>query len=378
MMRNAKLHTLLILAAVLGPSNLCAEDSPVSHVLSLPPSEENPRNSEGDFIRLKDGRILLVYTHFTSGAADHATAYLAGRISEDSGKTWSEKDTIVVANEGGQNVMSVSLLRLQDGRIAIFYARKNSSEDCRPCVRFSEDEAKTWSEPLVCIPEKEIGYYVLNNDRVIQLESGRLVVPVAQHHGIGWPKWTGQGTALCYLSDDAGKTWRRSQSELDGRVSESRRVTVQEPGVIELKDGRVMMFCRTNDGCQYLSFSEDGGDHWPPLASSSIFSPVSPASIERIPSTDDLLMVWNDHEGIDVGLKGKRTPLTVAISQDDGKTWSHVRNIETNPHGWYCYTAIGFVDDQILLAYCAGDRRENNGLAFMQVSRFPVTKLYGE
>ena len=89
-------------------------------------------------------------------------------------------------------------------------------------------------------------------------------------------------------------------------------------------------------------------------------------------------MVWNDHEGIDVGLKGKRTPLTVAISQDDGKTWSHVRNIETNPHGWYCYTAIGFVDDQILLAYCAGDRRENNGLAFMQVSRFPVTKLYGE
>jgi len=378
MMRNAILRALLILVAILGPSSLRAEDSPVSHVLSLPPSEENRRNSEGDFIRLKDGRILLVYTHFTSGAADHATAHLAGRISEDGGETWSERDTIVVANEGGQNVMSVSLLRLQDGRIALFYARKNSSEDCRPCVRFSEDEAKTWSQPLVCIPDKEIGYYVLNNDRVIQLKSGRLVVPVAQHHGIGWPKWTSQGTALCYLSDDCGKTWRRSQSELDGRASESKRVTVQEPGAIELKDGRVMMFCRTNAGCQYLSFSNDGGDRWSPLVSSSILSPVSPASIERIPTTGDLFMVWNNHEGIDPSLKGKRTPLTVAVSRDEGKTWERVRNIETNPHGWYCYTAIEFVADHVLLAYCAGDRRENNGLAFLQVSRLPLARLDGE
>ncbi len=29
----------------------------------LPPGPDNPRNSEGDFIALKDGRVLLVYTH---------------------------------------------------------------------------------------------------------------------------------------------------------------------------------------------------------------------------------------------------------------------------------------------------------------------------
>ena len=364
------------LLVVVVPIVTHGDDLPDSCVLQLRPSEANPRNSEGDFIRLKDGRLLLVYTHFTSGAADHATAYLAGRISKDAGKTWSEKDTIVVANEGQQNVMSVSLLRLQDGRIALFYARKNSSEDCRPCVRFSEDETATWSEPVVCIPDEEVGYYVLNNDRVIQLRSGRLVVPVAQHHGIGWPKWTGQGTALCYLSDDGGKSWRRSKSELDGRVSESKRITVQEPGVVELKDGRLMMFCRTNAGCQYLSFSDDDGDHWTPLVPSTIVCPISPASIERITSTGDLLIVWNNHQGIDSSLQGKRTPLTIAVSEDDGKTWIRIQNIETNPHGWYCYTAIEFVDDQILLAYCAGDRRENNGLALLQVSRLPLARVY--
>ncbi|MEA1952605.1 MAG: sialidase family protein [Planctomycetota bacterium] len=109
----------------------------------LPPGPGNPRNSEGDFIKLADGRILFVYTHFTGGGSDHATAHLAGRFSSDGGKTWTDKDTLVLANEGGFNIMSVSLLRLQDGRIALFYARKNSHTDCRPIMRISTDEAKT-------------------------------------------------------------------------------------------------------------------------------------------------------------------------------------------------------------------------------------------
>ena len=53
----------------------------IQRVLRLPARANNPRNSEGDFITLKDGRILFVYTHFTGGAADHSSAYLAGRYS---------------------------------------------------------------------------------------------------------------------------------------------------------------------------------------------------------------------------------------------------------------------------------------------------------
>lgn len=99
-------------------------------VLKLEPGPGNPRNSEGDFIQLKDGRILFVYTHFTEGTGDNAGAFLAGRISTDKGKTWSDKDVTVISNEGGMNVMSVSLIRLANGRIALFYLRKNSETDC--------------------------------------------------------------------------------------------------------------------------------------------------------------------------------------------------------------------------------------------------------
>ncbi len=337
----------------------------------LPPGPGNPRNSEGDFIKLADGRILFIYTHFTGSGADHGTAHLAGRFSNDGGKTWDEKDTMILPNEGGFNIMSVSLLRLQDGRIALFYARKNSHTDCRPVMRISTDEAKTWSKPTVCISDDELGYYVLNNDRVIQLKNGRLVVPVALHHKPDWKKADWAGFLRCYFSDDAGKTWQTGKTTLTAKTKDGKRITTQEPGVVELKDGRVMMFTRTSAGTQYVSYSSDGGDTWSKLEPSSMLSPCSPATIERIPGTDTLLLVWNNHTNIDPKLRGKRTPLTIAISNDEGKTWQKAKNLADHPHGWYCYIAMHFEGNDVLLGHCAGDRR-TGGLNATHITRVPL------
>ena len=339
-------------------------------VLTLEPGDGNPRNSEGDFIQLKDGRLLFVYTHFVGSSSDFGSAYLAGRHSDDGGRTWSAEDEVVLPNEGDVNTMSVSLLRLRSGEIALFYLRKNSKADCRCYMRISTDEGRTWSEPRVCI--EPLGYYVVNNDRVIQLESGRLVVPAACHGSAG-EDYRHPGKAMCYLSDDNGETWRVSTTILE--PPEGSRSGLQEPGVVELKDGRVLMLCRTDQGCQYRSRSDDGGTTWSPAEPTDIVSPVSPASFERIPATGDLLLVWNDHHAIDPALTGKRTPLTVAVSQDEGQTWNPARMLENNPAGWYCYTAIAFVGDHILLGYCAGDTTIG-GLNRTRIVRLPVTWLY--
>ena len=88
--------------------------------LRLEPGENNPRNSEGDFIELKDGRILFVYSHYFAGrGGDHDPAYLAGRYSSDGGKTWTSEDVKIVDREGTMNVMSVSLLRLKSGEMFV-------------------------------------------------------------------------------------------------------------------------------------------------------------------------------------------------------------------------------------------------------------------
>lgn len=344
-------------------------EDPVTRIRLLPPGPGNPRNSEGDFIRLADGRILFVYTHFTDGAGDDSGAFLAGRISSDNGATWSDKDIVVVANEGKQNIMSVSLLRLKDNSIALFYLRKNSDTDNRLYMRISYDEAESWSKPVLCFKDHP-GYYVVNNDRVIMLSGGRLIAPAAMHNDRRQKKFESSAAIICYYSDNNGKSWKRGST-----IIRNKEVILQEPGVVELKDGRLMMFCRTTAGCQYISFSEDRGDTWSECRPSEIISPLSPASIERIPSTGDLLMVWNNTRPAP-GSEGLRTPMNVAISKDEGATWQNVKTIEDAPHGWYCYTAIEFIADKVILAYCAGDRRSANGLETTQITEFPVEWLY--
>ncbi len=345
-----------------------AGDAGMRPLLILEPSPENPRNSEGDIIELKDGRLCLVYTRFTGGSGDDAAADLALRTSRDRGASWSD-DEIVVRHVGGLNVMSVSLLRLAAGEIALFYLRKTSREDCRPMMCVSTDEAETWSDPTLCITD-EVGYYVLNNDRAVQLDSGRLVLPVAWHQGPGRARDTA-GVIMCYLSDDGGKTWRRSKDAFKGYAPDGSRITVQEPGIVELKDGRLMMYMRTNAGSQYVSYSRDGGETWSRAGPSALASPLSPASIARIPWTGELLCVWNDHSGVHPYPAGRRTPLCLAISRDEGQTWSKSTVLEENPDGWYCYTAITFMEDRILLAYCAGDRKVGglNRLKILEISK---------
>jgi len=371
-----RLAIALLTALILAATSLAAQlatrkEDGVTRIPLLPPGPGNPRNSEGDFIQLKDGRILFVYTHFTGGGADHAAAWLAGRTSSDGGLTWTDKDAVIVPNEGKQNVMSVSLLRLQSGEIALFYLRKNAIDDCRPYLRLSTDEAKSWGEPTLVIEQG--GYYVLNNDRVVQLKSGRLVAPVAKHTEPGG-KFSGHGVVSCFLSDDKGKSWHASRSHLDGQTAKG-RVVLQEPGVVELKDGSLLMFMRTTAGCQYRSFSRDAGETWSPAEPSSILSPCSPASIERIPKTGDLLLVWNNHKDVDAAHRGKRTPFNVAISRDEGQTWEKVKALEDDPGGWYCYTAMEFVGDRVLLAHCAG-QQATGGLNLTQITAFDVDWLY--
>jgi sialidase-1 len=306
-------------------------------VLKLDPGPDNPRNSEGDFITLKNGSIMYIYTHYTGNKGDdNDNAYLAASYSDDEGRTWNKEDVKIVGQEGKLNVISVSLLRLRSGEIALFYLKIKSESDCIPMLRISNDEAKSWSDPIACISDKP-GYFVLNNNRVIQLENGRILFAVALHQSFKERR----GSIWSYYSDDSGRTWIPGNE-----ASNPDSIITQEPGVVELKNGDIMMFMRTTDGVQYLSFSKDKGISWSSVERSIIKSPCSPASITRIPSSGDLLMVWNNN-----GENQKRTPLNIAISKDEGKSWEKIKILENNPDGTFCYTAIHFAGRDVLLGY---------------------------
>lgn len=351
--------------ASLTPSACSADSMNAQTLLTIEPTAEYPRNSEGDIVRLPGGLLALVYTRFTGGQGDASTAHLSLRTSDDDGQTWSP-DRKLVADEGMQNVMSVSLLPLGDREVLLFYLVKNNLCDCSIWMRRTTDAFQTLTSPqrVSSLP----GYHVVNNARAVLLSTGRIIVPGALHVCKDNEPGQWQRSALCmvWYSDDNGKSWKSGEAAPGSGTPD---LVTQEPGVVELADGRLLMWIRSSGGAQYQSYSSNGGESWSKLEKGPLVSPLSPASIVRIPGVDALLAVWNDHSGTHPFTEGKRTPLCTALSMDEGKTWGRSRVLENQADGFYCYTSITPEKDSAILSYNAGDSRAGS------LSRLKVVRL---
>ena len=329
---------------------------PKEITLSLPTKENNPRNSEGSFVKLKNGDILYVYTHYTGNDPDDGSpAKIVSRVSKDQGKTWSPEDRLVVEREGKRNSMSVSLLRLQDDRIALMYHVKNNQADCYPYIRFSSDEGETWSERIRCIPDPNT-YNDVGNDRLIQLENGNLMFAFCRYvflgdvnnrHDYNYAPGTRIFTSV---SEDGGKTWTVRE------MTNPEQVPCYEPGLVRLADGRLFFWARTEKtGRQYSSYSQDDGKTWSQLQPSVLTSPPAPAMIKRIPESDRLLAFWNP---LTPTSAAGRDPMHVAVLSPDGSSIEKERifekRSETNLR-YFSYPSFIFPDARrVLVGYCAG------------------------
>jgi sialidase-1 len=334
----------------------------------FPADEAHPRYSEGGIVVLRDGRLLYATTEFDGSTSDFAKARIVAVESADEGRTWGAK-RILQENVGRTNVMSATLRRLApgslyDGPIGFLYLQKNSFTDLHAELRVSDDEGATFGEPVrtTTVP----GYHVVNNDRLTVLSTGRLVVPAASTPNVDKG---GHFTCVCFLSDDGGKTWRRGASEVDYP-----KRGAMEPEVLELDDGRLLMHFRTQLGHIAVSESADGGETWGEARSWGVAAPEAPSTLRRIPSTGDLLLVWNDsvREGQDHG--GRRTPLTAAVSADEGKSWSRPIPIESSDRDTYAYTSLAFHKGRALLKYYVGpDSWERLSSRFRSI---PIGRFY--
>ena len=347
---------------------------PAPHDLS--PTAEHPRNTEGSFVTLRPGRILFAYSQFSEGQHDHSPSAIAEIYSDDQGRTWSQP-RVAIPTGPFQNIMSVSFLRLASGKIARFHGVKlNKWLDCYPVISISTDEAVTWSEPRRIL--KAPGYFVLNNDRIIQTASGRILVPLGYHRTMGTldeqSSWDSRAIAMWIYSDDEGGTWHEAKNWWTLPIAS--RSGLQEPGVVQLLDGSIYAWCRTDQKFQYGMISRDDGLTWSAPQPTELRSPNSPASIKRVPKTDTFMVVYNDHSGrVPAPDKAnQRAPLVAAFSIDGAKTWIAPQVIEADLTGWYCYTAIHFTDDAVLLAYVAGNDQLGH-LSRLRIRRVPLAAL---
>ncbi len=356
------------------------------------PIGENSRNSEGAFITLNNGDILFVYSRYcTASGHDNAPADLYGIISKDEGKSFGEPFPVLKCSEveNAANLMSTSMLRLNNGDIGLFFLRKSEHSsikglfNCQPCMVRSSDEGKTWTDFTV-IEEEEL-YLVLNNDRVIKLDDGSLMFLIARHDA--YKKDDSEYGAydllsaydVVYISEDDGRTWKK-QGVIDKIYTFGSGL--QEPGVIQKQDGSLYGFIRTDLGYQFETFSDDKGKTWTTPRQSRFTAPVSPMTMKRL-ANGDIMAVWNPvplyngrSQHADGVWTGGRNPLVCAISKDDGKTWFEYKVIENDEKRGFCYIALHETENAILLGYCAGGVKDGGCLNRLRISRIEKTKLY--
>lgn len=345
-------------------------------VLFLHTDEKTPRNGEGTFLRLNDGRIMFAYTKF-SGTLwyDDASADIAVVLSSDEGETWSEPETIIYHDSTSKNVMCPSLIRMNNGDTGLIFLKKIlGSENAVPWFTRSEDEGKTWSEPERIINDTE-NYYVIENDHAIVLKDGRILLPANFHSEVidGKTVDCEHGLKVIFCSDDDGKSWYELSERQDIPFSHKSRTGLQETMLYEFSDGKLWALSRTDMAFQYECFSYDRGKTWTlPEPNTFFSSPPSPLLIKR--AMEKTVAVFNpvpNFTGRDTKSTWGRTPLLCAVSDNDGESFHKIFYLEKDPLNAYCYPAIFDGGSYMLIAYYHSD---NTGVALKSLKMKKVEK----
>ena len=118
----------------------------------------------------------------------------------------------------------------------------------------------------------------------------------------------------------------------------------------EDRDGKVHMLCRSSSSRIIRSDSEDGGRTWCLAYDTGLPNNNSGIDLVKL-KNGDLVLVYNPRENLPGYYKGPRTPLSVALSRDNGETFEIICTLE-DQRGDYCYPSVICNDDnKIMITY---------------------------
>lgn len=251
----------------------------------------------------KKGRIFMT---FYSGGIDEEIGNFSMVTVSDDGVNFSEP--IAVAVKDDNRCYDPCLWIDPLGRLWFTWAE--SPFPFRACGVICDDpdaDELEWGEPF------EIGREVMMNKPTV-LSTGEWLFPIAvwdipiKAKGITDFSSETDRRAFAYKSVDNGKTFEKI-----GGVDMPRR-SFDEHMILELNDGRLAMYVRTNYGIG-VSYSYDRGKTWTKGENSGYGGPCSRFHIRRLKSGRILLVNHYNFQG--------RNNLTAMLSEDDGKTWKY-------------------------------------------------------
>lgn len=267
---------------------------------------------QGPFVSLGNGAVLCV-------DASHAN------ISQDEGKSWTrhplfkEAAKHKVSNERAllhtrEGVVIAAYMNLAERSTAAGYKWGGTEAEFNQWVLpiyvcRSTDGGRSWEAP-----QKLSQPWCGCVHSIIQTRSGRIVL-VGQ---TVIPEW--RHATVMFVSDDQGKSWQRS-NVLDIGKGRHDHAGSCEATVTERQDGSLYLLLRTEEGWLYESVSRDAGLTWEALRPSAVKSVTCCAQLGRL-ADGRLALLWNAPPRHAPGSGGSREELSLALSDDDGKSWA--------------------------------------------------------
>jgi predicted neuraminidase len=202
-----------------------------------------------------------------------------------------------------------------DGALWLFYKQGARISGWVTWVRRSVDGGGTWGTPAELVPGDVGGRGPVRNPPLL-LADGTWLAPGSVE------RWEGRGQWECFVdrSTDSGRTWAASPVPLDR--SALRGAGVIQPALWQA-DGEVHALMRSTEGRAFASHSSDGGRTWSVAAPTALANNNSALAVVALPD-GRVACVHNPVSGN----WAARCPLSVSVSDDDGRTWTERLAVE--------------------------------------------------
>jgi predicted neuraminidase len=347
---HAVIISIFCLVVTLFSAGRLAAGEPEFERIFGPEVKTGPYKHPACMTELQNGDLYLVY--YGGGGEYEADTSVFGSRRKKGSKEWSPP--VPIAHDPFRSVGNGVIWEAPDGVVWLFYVVRFGPtwSNSRVQAKVSRDLAETWSDASMLVLDE--GTLVRN--RPIVLDDGDYLLPLYHETGHD-PEKTGPDSYSFFLRHGArDRTWTRTGPirSPNGNI---------QPAVVQLSSKDLVAYCRRGGdyrpetiGYIVRSESHDGGRTWSEGKDSAFPNPNAAVDFLKLKS-GNLLLVYNHS-------MSRRTPLTVALSPDQDRTWPVRRNLREGENDYGYPIAFQAADGRIHVIYTSDRRSVVNHAVF--------------
>ena len=283
-------------------------------------------------LRTADGKFLVAWFGGTHEKHDDVGIWL----SKGEPGNWSPPKEIAKIREDAH--WNPVLFKDPNGTITLFFKVGKTIDFWETWFQVSNDNGETWSEARELVAGDKGGRGPVRNKPII-LSNGTWLAPASNELKKVW-------NAFVDRSEDGGKTWVETEFvklERDSAFGEG----VIQPALWESEPGKVHMLLRSSAGVICRSDSEDYGKTWSPVYKTDLPNPNSGIDVTKL-EDNTLVLIFNpDDENW-----GSRSPISLAVSRDNGKRWGPIIELERGVEDdEFSYPSVISFGDTVAVTY---------------------------